>query len=126
MPKILDFENKRAYFKLRQDNRRSYGRTHLTIRRSNIFADSYHAIMSRSPEELKVYILDYLIFLEKAPDRVQGRGRHGRRRCVKRVVQPAFEGDLRPRLRIIHPLSERWNILAKSAQLHQPRSYSLL
>jgi hypothetical protein len=93
MPKILDFENKRSYFKLRQENRRSYGRIPITVRRSNIFADSYHAIMSRTPDELKVILEVHFNLLEEAIDLVHRRRRYGCWRRLKRVVQSSFEGD---------------------------------
>lgn len=54
MPKILDFENKREYFRMRLDSRRSFHRLMMSVRRDSIFSDSYNAIISRTPDELRV------------------------------------------------------------------------
>jgi hypothetical protein len=54
LPKILDFDNKRAYFKLALSHQKSsYRPIELTIRRSEIFPDSYNQLISKSPAELK-------------------------------------------------------------------------
>lgn len=54
MPSILDFENKREYFKSMIDVRRSYHRLNLIVRRNQIFSDSYNQIISKTPNELRV------------------------------------------------------------------------
>jgi len=55
-PKLLDFDNKRAYFrtKVRQhDNApRPYGSLRISVRREHVFEDSFHQLRSRTPEEM--------------------------------------------------------------------------
>ena len=55
MPKILDFENKREYFRMKIDLKRSYShRLNILVRRHEIFSDSYNQIISKRPDELTV------------------------------------------------------------------------
>lgn len=56
MPNLLDFENKRVYFRkeLQKLRRGQYqGSVELFIRRDNIFRDSYEQLSKRNPDELK-------------------------------------------------------------------------
>lgn len=57
MPKIMDFDNKKLYFRTYLDNDRSHmrGDLNIQIRREEIFVDSFHQITSKTPQELKVY-----------------------------------------------------------------------
>jgi E3 ubiquitin-protein ligase HUWE1 len=55
-PKLLDFDNKKYYFrselKRRNANQR-FGSVRLCVRRDYVFEDSFHHIVLRKPEELK-------------------------------------------------------------------------
>lgn len=54
-PNLLDFENKRTYFKSQlRDLRpeRGYSTIHLHVRRHEVFMDSYHQLKVRTPEEM--------------------------------------------------------------------------
>lgn len=58
MPRVLDFDNKRVWFRQqlgRRGGAGSGGRTSLPVhvRRAHVFEDSFHAIMSKSGEEVK-------------------------------------------------------------------------
>lgn len=67
MPTILDFENKREYFKAMIDLRRNYHhRLNLIVRRNQIFSDSYNQIISKTPNEMRVIFFINRI-LVKAP-----------------------------------------------------------
>lgn len=55
-PKYIDFDNKRVWFnqKLREDYpSRRYGTLRLTVRRSNVFMDSFVSLHRKLPDELK-------------------------------------------------------------------------
>jgi hypothetical protein len=55
-PKYVDFDNKRTWFraKIHQEQQRSgLGTLPITVRRSNLMADSYNALINRTIEELK-------------------------------------------------------------------------
>ena len=59
--KLLDFDNKRSWFRSRvrqgdggaEQHRSSYGTLRVTVRRDNVFVDSFHQLRSKTPEELK-------------------------------------------------------------------------
>jgi len=56
-PAMLDFDNKRTFFrtKLHEKDRedRRYGGIQIRVRRERLFEDSYHQLVSRTPEELR-------------------------------------------------------------------------
>jgi len=56
-PKILDFDNKRLYFRTElqrmDDVRQHLGGIRISIRRAQVFEDSYHQLRSRTKEEMK-------------------------------------------------------------------------
>ena len=55
MPKVLDFENKRSYFKneLKKLKRGYYSSVRLQVSRANLFIESFNQIMQRKPNEMR-------------------------------------------------------------------------
>ncbi|EGC31458.1 hypothetical protein DICPUDRAFT_39910 [Dictyostelium purpureum] len=54
VPKFLDFDNKRTYFRAYFNSKKErVGTIRLKVRRNHIFEDSYNQLRMRSPEELK-------------------------------------------------------------------------
>ena len=55
MPKVLDFENKRTYFKseLRRLKKGHFHSLRLRVSRNNLFIESFNQIMQRKPHELR-------------------------------------------------------------------------
>jgi len=55
MPKVLDFENKRSYFKneLKKLKRGYYSSIRLQVSRANLFIESFNQIMQRKPHEMR-------------------------------------------------------------------------
>ena len=54
IPRLIDFDNKRAYFRNRvKQLPRSFGQLRLSVRRSHLFEDSFTQMRVRSPEELR-------------------------------------------------------------------------
>lgn len=55
--KVLDFDNKRNYFRQqlhkRSNSRDQYGSLQLNVRRSHVFEDSYHQLQGRTGDEIK-------------------------------------------------------------------------
>lgn len=55
-PRLLDFDNKRAYFRSKikeKDSRAQYGTLRLSVRRDHVFEDSFYQLRVRSPEEMR-------------------------------------------------------------------------
>lgn len=54
LPKVLDFDNKKTYFRLSLDRaQKPHYQLNLSVRREEIFADSFNQIISKQPFELK-------------------------------------------------------------------------
>jgi len=55
MPRVLDFDNKRTYFKheIRKLRKGSYGSLRLKVTRKNLFMESFNQIITKKPHELR-------------------------------------------------------------------------
>jgi E3 ubiquitin-protein ligase HUWE1 len=54
-PKLLDFDNKRAYFRtqVKENEAQHYGTLRLHVRREHVFEDSFYQLRMRTPEEMR-------------------------------------------------------------------------
>eukprot|EP00210_Caulerpa_lentillifera_P005107 g4879.t1 len=54
-PRLIDFDNKRLYFRsnVRVDDRLHYGTLRINVRREQVFEDSFHQLRHRSSDELR-------------------------------------------------------------------------
>ncbi|KAK9861005.1 hypothetical protein WJX84_000178 [Apatococcus fuscideae] len=58
VPRLIDFDNKRSYFRSRarsphHEDRGHYGTLRITVRREHVFEDSFHQLRMKSPGEMR-------------------------------------------------------------------------
>jgi E3 ubiquitin-protein ligase HUWE1 len=58
VPRIIEFDNKRTYFRTRvrrrDDQYRHYGTLRIAVRRDHVFEDSFYQMRMRTPEEMRM------------------------------------------------------------------------
>eukprot|EP00891_Asterochloris_glomerata_P006130 jgi/Astpho2/6130/e_gw1.00084.51.1_t len=58
VPRLIDFDNKRTFFRTRirssGDEHRHYGTLRIAVRRDHVFEDSFHQLRMRTPDEMRM------------------------------------------------------------------------